>query len=354
MGAELSRRPSPTPASGVPSRWQKLGGLPRCCPCRIQFFSSLAFLFLSFIFFLFKRRDGKEENTLNEEIDIKIPGSINKIGERKQPGTGIPSTQKICALQGMLTPTEHRGAASGGLRLPAAVSPEPGSSSPCVRSGKRLPAAGGTRTTELTSGQAPSDHRRAPGSRSPRPSRTGRPDPIAYWIAARRSDLQMCLLAARVPRRAAATALARAQSRAGRGHLHPAGRLLCTDQRPVEIRAYLEQAPAEAQFQARGKSRSPHPPPPSSQVSAARRGPGRHGSAPASPFSSDAFDPRALRRTSARELPGSARGDPGNRPRFISFHQAALGSLETAEPVIAFFRRPGADWITANQRLVYT
>lgn len=164
----------------------------------------------------------------------------------------------------------------------------------------------------------------------------------------------MRLPAARAPRRAAATALARAQSRAGRGGLHPAVRLVCPVQRPAETRPYLEQAPAEAGSLARGKSRSPRPPPPSSQVSAARRGQGRPGSAPASPFSSDAFDPRALLRTSAREPPGSARGDPGNRSRFISFHQAALGSLETAEPVIAFFRRPGADWITANQRLVYT
>lgn len=154
---------------------------------------------------------------------------------------------------------------------------------------------------------------------------------------------------------------ARSGHRAGEGAIAgwPRGsptrsRLVCPVQRPAETRAYLEQAPAEAGSLARGKSRSPRPLPPSSQVRAARRGPGRHGSTPASPFSSDAFDPRALRRTSARELPGSARGDPGNRSRFISFHQAALGSLETAEPVIAFFRRPGADWITANQRLVYT
>lgn len=136
--------------------------------------------------------------------------------------------------------------------------------------------------------------------------------------------------------------------------LHLAVRLVCPVRRPVETPAYLERTPAETRSLARGKSRSPRPPPPSSQVSGARRGPGRPGSTPASPFSSDAFDPPALRRTSAPELPGSGRGDPGNRPRFISFHQAALGSLETAEPVIAFFRRPGADWITANQRLVYT
>lgn len=120
--------------------------------------------------------------------------------------------------------------------------------------------------------------------------------------------------------------------------LHPAVRLVFPVRRPAETPAYLERAAAEAQSLARGKSRSPRPPPPSSQVSVARRGPGRPGSAPASPFSSDAFDPQALRRTSAPELPGSARGDPGNRPRFISFHQAALGSLETAEPVIAFFQ----------------
>lgn len=84
------------------------------------------------------------------------------------------------------------------------------------------------------------------------------------------------------------------------------------------------------------------------------RGKASRGRAPASPFSPHSFDPRALRRTSAPGLPGSARGDPGNGPQLISFHQAALGRLETAEPVIAFFRRPCADWTTANQRLVYT
>lgn len=180
------------------------------------------------------------------------------------------------------------------------------------------------------------------------PARTGRPDSVAYWISRRGASPRLVHPGAQRPPRW------RGRNRRLASRLHPAVKLVRPGRRPAETPAYLERAPAEARSLARGKSRSPRPPPPSSQVSEARGGPGRPGSAPASPFSSDAFDPRVLRRTSARELPGSARGDPGNRPRFISFHQAALGSLETAEPVIAFFRRPGADWITANQRLVYT
>lgn len=50
------------------------------------------------------------EDTLNGETDIKIPESVNKVSERKQRGTRIPSTQKICGLQGMLTSTENTGA----------------------------------------------------------------------------------------------------------------------------------------------------------------------------------------------------------------------------------------------------
>ena len=90
------------------------------------------------------------------------------------------------------------------------------------------------------------------------------------------------------------------------------------------------------------------------QVRDARGGRPAGAARPASPFSLDSFDPQSLRRTSAPRLPGSARGGPGNGPQLISFHQAAWGRLETAEPVIAFFRRPCADWTTANQRLVYT
>lgn len=115
-------------------------------------------------------------------------------------------------------------------------------------------------------------------------------------------------------------------------------------------------APAQAPTQAGGKSRSPHPRPAAPHPRSAWPAGGKagRGRPPASPFSPDSFDPRVLRRTSAPGLPGSARGDPGNGPQLISFHQAALGRLETAEPVIAFFRRPSADWTTANQRLVYT
>lgn len=239
--------------------------------------------------------------------------------------------------------------------MPAAVSPEPGRSSSCVRSGTRLPAAGRDCSSEapLLPGRTCARRR---GATAP---------PIPHGLACfdraagsrRSSDLRkLSLPAARAPRRAAATAQARTQSplTAGVPSPQPGSRAPSSGRaQPAETRAYLERAPAEAPSRTGGKSRSPRPPPPP-QVSAARGGPGRPGSAPASPFSSDAFDPRALRRTSAREPPGSARGDPGNGPRFISFHQAALGSLETAEPVIAFFRRPCADWITANQRLVYT
>lgn len=41
-------------------------------------------------------------------------------------------------------------------------------------------------------------------------------------------------------------------------------------------------------------------------------------------------------------------------PLLISFHHSARGRLETARPVIAFFRQPSADWPAANQSLVYT
>lgn len=70
---------------------------------------------------------------------------------------------------------------------------------------------------------------------------------------------------------------------------------------------------------------------------------------PASPFLSGFLYPQALRRTSA-PLPGSARGVLKRSLAYL-LHQAAWGRLETAEPVIAFFRRPCADWTTANQRL---
>lgn len=164
----------------------------------------------------------------------------------------------------------------------------------------------------------------------------------------------MRLPAARAPGRLAATAQTRTQSRADLGSPPRSQARLsspesCGDPGLPGTGAGRSRIPSEGEI-----PEFPPAAPILPQVSAARRGPGQPGSVLASPFSSDAFDPRALRRTSARELPGSARGDPGNRPRFISFHQAALGSLETAEPVIAFFRGPGADWITANQRLVYT
>ncbi|KAF6298985.1 hypothetical protein mRhiFer1_009006 [Rhinolophus ferrumequinum] len=114
-------------------------------------------------------------------------------------------------------------------------------------------------------------------------------------------------------------------------------------------------APLAALPEAGAQSRSPHPwPKPPTQVRDARGRRQAGAVRPLPPFSPDSFDPRALRRTSAPGLPGSARGGPGNGPQLISFHQAALGRLETAEPVIAFFRRPCADWTTANQRLVYT
>lgn len=99
-------------------------------------------------------------------------------------------------------------------------------------------------------------------------------------------------------------------------------------------------------------------PPPAPPAPALARGAGgvkaAGAGAPASPFPPDSFDLRALGGAYAPGQPGSARGDPGNGPQLISFHPTAWGRLETAEPVIAFFRRPSADWTTANQRLVYT
>lgn len=82
---------------------------------------------------------------------------------------------------------------------------------------------------------------------------------------------------------------------------------------------------------ARSGSRIPETPPAARAPTPGQRGPrGKAGPsrAPASPFSPDSFDPRALRRTSAPGLPGSARGGPGNCPQLISFHQAALGALK--------------------------
>ena len=98
-------------------------------------------------------------------------------------------------------------------------------------------------------------------------------------------------------------------------------------------------APPEAGSQFRSPARGPSPHP----GQRCPRGKAGRGLAPASPFSLDSFDPRALGSTSAPGLPGSARGGPGNGPQLISFHHAASGRLETAEPVIAFFRRPCAD-----------
>ncbi|KAL1264643.1 hypothetical protein QQF64_004998 [Cirrhinus molitorella] len=46
-------------------------------------------------------------------------------------------------------------------------------------------------------------------------------------------------------------------------------------------------------------------------------------------------------------------GEALKPPLLISFHHPALGRLETARPVIAFFRQPSADWTAANQSLVY-
>lgn len=239
--------------------------------------------------------------------------------------------------------------------MAAAASPEPGSCSACVRSGKRLLAAAAewdwSNEAHLKPGQT-CDRRRVTAA----PPRAGvRTHPAqAGLIQSHRAQPR----ANRISRSCASPQ----PVLPGAPHGHRAGQS-CSQARaprPAPRRSPRRpgltcsgRAPAEPPSRTGGKSRSPRPPPPP-QVSSARRGPGRPGGAPASPFSSAAFDPRALRRTSAQEPPGSARGDPGNGPRFISFHQAALGSLETAEPVIAFFRRPCADWITANQRLVYT
>lgn len=73
--------------------------------------------------------------------------------------------------------------------MAAAVSPEPGSSSACVQSGKPLLADAAERDwsneAHLKPGQTCARRRVTTASWRPHPSRTGRPDSIAPRIAAR-------------------------------------------------------------------------------------------------------------------------------------------------------------------------
>lgn len=130
--------------------------------------------------------------------------------------------RKSAACKGCLYQPRTGALASGGLRLPAAVSPEPGNSSVCVRSGKRLPAAGGTGITGLTSGEA----RPAFAVGSPPSHREPESAPILHWAAGFKRVLDRGALIgspgdapprSSCPRRLAATAQTRTQSRADLG-----------------------------------------------------------------------------------------------------------------------------------------
>lgn len=77
---------APLPHNGLPGPLEVAAarGIATQCPCTSNYFClSLSLKFFSFFLFLFEGTDRVRENTLNGEIDIKIPGSVNKVNERK-------------------------------------------------------------------------------------------------------------------------------------------------------------------------------------------------------------------------------------------------------------------------------